>query len=264
MIDAMIPLGPNDGDTVELTARSVKHFVEGVRNVYVVSREDPRLPGVTFVPEESFPFDLETVRRALGEHDRAGWYLQQLIKLYFPLAVSGSLDQVLVVDADTIFLRTCRFVEDGRTVLNFGDEYHAPYFAHMARLHPALRKMFAYSGVSHCMLLTRSWLLELLGAVEERHAQAPFWKVYLEAVDLGERKHSGASEYEIYFNFCLLFHPLEVILRRFHWRNAAGIEEIQPDQDEYVSLHSYLRKEPLDRRKLAAIVFPAAEGKEVG
>jgi len=170
MIDAMIPLGPNDGDTVELTARSVKRFVEGVRNVYVVSREDPRLPGVTFVPEESFPFDLETVRRALGEHDRAGWYLQQLIKLYFPLAVSGSLDQVLVVDADTIFLRTCRFVEDGRTVLNFGDEYHAPYFAHMARLHPALRKMFAYSGVSHCMLLTRSWLLELLGAVDEANA----------------------------------------------------------------------------------------------
>lgn len=55
-----------------------------------------------------------------------------------------------------------------------------------------------------------------------------------------------------------------MILRRFHWRNAAGIEEIQPDRDEYVSLHSYLRKEPLDRLKLSAIVFPAAQGKEVG
>ena len=210
-----------------------------------------------FVDEGSFPFDLKAVQNILGVEERAGWYLQQLIKLHFPLVVGESLERVLAADADTIFLRPCRFDDEGRTVLNFGDEYYVPYFEHMARLHPALRKMFAYSGICHSMLFTRAWLTELLGMVEAQHAKKPFWQVYLECVDPAQRPLSGASEYEIYFNFCLRFHPLDVTLRRFRWRNGARIEDVRPGRDDYVSLHHYLRREPLDIEKLTTRTFPA-------
>jgi hypothetical protein len=240
---------------VALTARSIRHFVQDVRHLYVVSSTDPQLPGTVFVDERRFPFDLKAVRSILGVEERAGWYLQQLIKLYFPLVMSESLESLLVVDADTIFLRACRFTDGRRTVLNFGDEYHAPYFEHMARLHPALRKMFAYSGICHTMLLTRPWLSELMGMVETQHAKKPFWQIFLECLDPVQRPLSGASEYEIYFNFCLRFHPLDVTLRRFHWKNAARVEDVRAGTDDYVSLHHYLRREKLDIGQLTTRIF---------
>jgi FkbM family methyltransferase len=254
-IDVVIPLGPNDQDTVDFSVRSVRSFVRDVRHVYLVSAENPDIEGVRFIDEQMFPFDINAVRQILGPHERAGWYLQQLIKLYFPLVNRSCLEHVLAVDADTIFLRRCRFIEDGRPIFNFGDEYHLPYFEHMARLYPALHRMFAYSGVANCMLFKRAWLNELHERVEAHHAQMPFWKAYLHAVDPGHRERSGASEYEIYFNFCLMFHASALIIRRFHWSNAAAVDDVQPGRQDYVSMHHDLRKEPIDRRRLEQLVF---------
>jgi hypothetical protein len=256
-IDVLIPLGPRDRETVTLTARSARAFVEGARNIYIVCRDDPGIEGTRFVDERAFPFDLESVRRLLGTHDRAGWYLQQLIKLHFPLIEPGCLDRVLVVDADTIFLRKCRFIEDGRIVFNFGDEHHVPYFEHMARMHPALRKLIVYSGITHCMLFDRRWLAELMSAVESHHhKQSPFWKLFLTAVDPNHRDSSGASEYETYFNFCLGRYPNDLFIRRFRWRNIATIDEVRPDLYDYVSLHWHGLKESVDYQRLTSKIFP--------
>jgi FkbM family methyltransferase len=240
MIDVMIPLGPMDQDTVERSVHAVRSFVQDVRHIYVVSAQNPNLRNVRFIDEKTFPFDLNSVRHFLGSPGPAGWYLQQLIKLYFPLVNKLCLEHVLAVDADTIFLRPCRFIETGRPIFNFGDEYHAPYFEHMARLYPVLHRMFAYSGITNCMLFKRTWLNELHKGVESHHTPTPFWRAYIAAVDPAGRDQ-GASEYEIYFNFCLMFHASEVVIRRFRWSNAASIEDVQPDQQDYVSLHYQMR-----------------------
>lgn len=254
-IDAVIPLGPNDQGLVAFTARSTRRFVEGVRSIWVVSRDDPGLPDVIHVPESRFPFRIEEVREILGVDRRAGWYLQQLLKLYLPQAVPECLDRYLVVDADTIFLRHCRFIDDGRPVFNFGTEYHAPYFEHMARLHPGLRKMFAYSGVTHCMLFDRHWVGQMMAAIEAQHPGKPFWRLFLEAVDPAEREKSGASEYELYLNFCLQTHPGDLVIRRLDWANASDVDGVRPDLHDYVSLHWYGRRAGLDRDALARKVF---------
>jgi hypothetical protein len=254
-IDAMIPIGPRDLDTSILAARSVRRFVEGVRNIYVVARDNPGIEGTHFIDEARFPFDLQLVRTMLGVEERAGWYLQQLLKLYFPQVVSECLDRVLTVDADTIFLRASRFVDNGRVVFNLGDEFHRPYFDHMRRMHPSLRKLSAHSGITHCMLLDRRWLAELMDLVEQRHRQA-FWQVFLTSVAPEHRGHSGASEFETYFNFCLSRHPADVLLRQFRWGNVETIDEVRADRYDYVSLHWYRRRENLDCNRLASIVFP--------
>lgn len=254
-IDAVIPLGPNDQGLVDFSVRSVRRFVEGVRTIWIVSRSDPGLPDTVFVPEDRFPFSLAEVRAILGTTARAGWYLQQLLKLYVPQAVPESLDRYLVTDADTIFLRRCRFVEDGRPVFNFGTEYHAPYFEHMARLHPGLRKLFAYSGITHCMLFDRRWVAELIATVEAQHPGKPFWRLFLEAVDPAHTEKSGASEYEMYFNFCLQAHPGDIVIRQFRWTNTGTVEGVRPDLHDYASLHWYGRAGSLDRADLARRVF---------
>jgi FkbM family methyltransferase len=259
LIDVMIPLGPNDQDTVDLSVRAVRSFVRDVRHIYLVSAQDPQIEGVRFFAEEAFPFTIDSISCALDSREHAGWYLQQLMKLYFPLLNRRCLEHVLAVDADTIFLKPCRFIEDGRTVFNFGDEYQAAYFEHMNRLYPTLHRMFAYSGIAHCMLLKRAWLKELHGGVQAHHAQTPFWKAYLEAVNPSERQR-GASECEIYFNFCLMFHASDVIIRRFRWSNATALDEVHPDRQDYINLPHHMRKQPVDRRRLEQLVFPGPGG----
>jgi len=128
------------------------------------------------------------------------------------------------VDAGTIFLRPQPVVEDRRPVFNFGDGYHAPYFEHMTRLYPALHRMFAYSGATHCMMFRRTWLAEMHKEVEALHAQLPFWKAYLQAIDPAHRER-GASEEELYFHFCLMFHAGDLIIRHLRWSDAAAAEE---------------------------------------
>jgi hypothetical protein len=179
--------------------------------------------------------------------------------LYFPLVHRASLKRVLAVDAGTIFLRSCRFIEDGRPIFNFSDHYHAPYFEHMARLYPALRRMFAYSGVTRCMMFTRTWLEQMHRDVEALCAGLPFWKAYLQAIDPSDCAH-GASEQELYFHFSLMFHAHALVIRHLRWSNVASFEEIQPDRLDYVGLSHDIGKNPFDRRRLEHLLSLAAVG----
>ena len=255
LIDAMVPVGPKEFDAVELSVRSLRACVKDLRHIFLVSATDPKLSGVQFVDERSLPLNIDSVDRILGSGKHAGWYLQQLIKLTFPLTSRTSLEHVLGVDADTIFLRPCRFIENGRPILNFGDDYHAAYFEHMRRLNPALHRMFAYSGVTHCTLFKRSWLKEFHDGVLAHHAGKSFWQAYLESIDTGANAQ-GASESEAYFNFCLRFHASELTIRRFHWRDADAIEQLQPDDFDYLSLRRSLRQERSNWRQLVEQAIP--------
>lgn len=223
LIDAVIPFEPRDEELLAPCVRSVRGFVPDVRHVYVVGAQDPQLDGARFIDERMFPFDASRP------------YLRQLIRLHFPTVNRPCLEHVLAVEPFTRFLRACRFIQDRRVVLNFGDEYHPASFEHIARLHPALHRMFAYSGIADCMLLRRSWLEELHRLVETQHGPLPFWRAYLQAIDPADGDR-GASDYELYFNFCLMFHVEDVILRRFRWGQAMAADEAGRTRHDYISL----------------------------
>jgi len=257
LMDVVIPLVSGERETAELSVRSVRSFVADVRNIYLVGPENPEIARAHFIDERSFPFDIDAVRQTLGPHVRAELYVQQLMKLHFPLLHRASLSRVLAVNAGTVFLRTCRFIEDGRPVFNFNDGYHPSYFAHMTRLHPSLRRMFAYSGVTPCMVFTRAWLEQMHKEVEARNEGLPFWKAYLQAIDPSEHEH-GASEQELYFHFSLMFHATGMIIRHRPWGNVASLEDVGLDRLDFVSLSSEVRKEPLEQ--VEHFLFPASAG----
>lgn len=254
-IDALIPLGPNDGMLAELCVRSVRTFIHGLRTIYIVSPTDPGIPGTVFIPESVFPFTMADVREIVQISGRAGWYLQQLLKFYFPLVRPDCLDKILVVDADTLFMNPVRFVEDGKTVFNFGLEFHPPYFEHMERVHPAFTKAFLYSGICHCMLFDRFWVAELIHEVERFHKSGPFWRIFLEKTDPKHRNKSGASEYEMYLSFAIRWHAPDIVLKRLRWTNASDIAEVRPDLHDYVSIHWYKRAAGLDPAALERKIF---------
>lgn len=242
LMDVMIPFEPYDEDMLGLCVRSVRSFVQDVRHVYVVGSRDPAVSDARFVDERLFPFNASRS------------YMRQLMRMHFPLVNRGCLDHVLAVEPFTLFLKPCRFIQERRVICNFGDEYHSAYFEHMTRLHPKLHRMFAYSGIADCMLLKRSWLEELHREVEAQHAGVPFWRAYLDAVDPEDGDH-GASDYEVYFNFCLLFHVDELVLQRFAWSHSVAADEIRREEWSYVSLRRAMQDVPVNQGRLEGLVF---------
>lgn len=105
-----------------------------------------------------------------------------------------------------------------------GDEYHIPYFVHMNKLHENLTKSFNKSGICHHMLFGKKYINEIFELVEEKHKK-PFWQVFILCVEEHKNHHldaddSGASEYEVYFNYMVKNHNNDIIIRNLAW---AGI-----------------------------------------
>jgi len=231
--DVVVPLGPNDVDRIDQQLDHVRRNVVGCRHIYVISSQPLTTHKARVIDERAFPFSIEDVANVLGKSGRNGWYLQQLIKLYAGLVIPELSDTYLVVDADTFFLRPTRFFDSGMPLYNTGDEYHPPYFEHMARMHPSFVRRSPRSGICHHMLFNRDIVFEMMSLID-----GPFWVKFLECVDPTEMEKSGASEYEMYFHYILGHHHEKIQIRPLKWANTT----ISNGHDlDYVSCHWYAR-----------------------
>jgi hypothetical protein len=243
-MDVVIPCAEKDLPTLELCIRGASRLPETGRLIVVSPWR--MTDAAEWFDEARFPFSKDDVASevVIGGDPRLGWYLQQLIKLYASFVIDGISEDILVIDADTVFLRPVRFVDwRGRGLYATGTEHHPPYFAHMQRLLPGLRReTAAASGIVHHMLLRRSVLLDLFARVESLHRKE-FWRAFLNCVD-DDAYHSGASEYEIYFNFAQRWRGESVRIRPLRWRNALRLADLEVDrraQYHYVSYHAHER-----------------------
>jgi FkbM family methyltransferase len=213
LFDIVIPLGPNDVEVITKQLDHTKKNVIGYRKIFVISSiPGLQLEGCVVVPEELFPFNLSTVAQFHGSRERNGWYLQQLLKLYAGMYIDGILNKYLVIDADTFFLQPTSFLTiTGEPMYSFSTEYHIPYFIHMKKLHPAFDKVIQQSGICHHMFFETVYIKELISQVENIY-QKSFIDVFLSSVT--EVDGSGASEYEIYFNYMIKNHKDHIVLRQ--------------------------------------------------
>jgi Family of unknown function (DUF6492) len=172
-----------------------------------------------------------------------GWYYQQLLKLYAPFVIPDLSPNVLVLDSDTFFLNPVKFINTANGGLyNVGKEYVPLYFKHADQLTGGLvkKKYRKYSGVTHHMLFQKPVLEDLFKVVEDVH-QIEFWKAFCLCVD--SIHYSGASEYELYFNF-VLSRTDQVEIRQLKWKNVRKIGLINKSRKigyHYISCHSYSR-----------------------
>ena len=111
----------------------------------------------------------------------------------------------------------------------------------MNKLHPSLKKAHPCSGIVHHMIVNNNILNELMKIVETNHNTNPFWKIFINMVDRVDFPHSGASEYEIYFNYMNIYHQNDIIIRELNWKNASSINDSNKECD-YVSIHWYMRR----------------------
>ena len=114
-------------------------------------------------------------------------------------------------------------------------------------LYNLLNKHHPLSGISHHMFFDTDIINELIKLVEEYHfnknnIKKLFWKIFLELVDINHYNGSGASEYEIYFNYMYLYHKNDIVIRQLNWKNLSDLDTNNTNNNDFVSIHWYLRK----------------------
>jgi hypothetical protein len=252
-IDVVIPTVEKDLETLNLCIAGIRANCSEVRRIIVVSSR-PLTDEAEWFDETLFPFSKRDVAfylanqneaealAALSGSNRIGWYFQQLLKLYAPFVIPDISGNVLVLDSDTIFLNPVKFLNDDFAGnYNPGFSYHKPYLKHAGCLIPGFAKIFSkFSGISHHMLFQYPVLQDLFSAVESFH-RMPFWEAFCRCVRSYE--FSGASEYEIYFNFAFS-RTDQVKIRPLQWTDVHSLDNLDEYKAlgfHYVSCHSYLR-----------------------
>lgn len=255
LIDVVIVSHPKDKKTLDDCIKGIKENCWRIRRVIVVSSKKLTHQAEWF-SEKDFPFTLEEVALEITRGDKKkgqtfirtkergpGWYFQQLLKLYSPFIIPDISSNVLVIDADTIFLNTTDFLNTkggGLFCVDYKD-INKNYFLHASRLIPGYRRVYPqFYSICHHMLFQKPILENLFQVVEKGHGGIPFWKAFCRAVDL---HYPGASEYEIYFNFALR-NSKQVQIRELKWGNSAHLDEMAFFKEagyHFVSFHTYIR-----------------------
>lgn len=249
LFDIVIPLGPNDICKIQNQIKYTKKNIVGYRNIYLVTKlvkecVELKLDDCIIIDESVFPFTIKDVENSHTKQTRNGWYLQQLLKLYAGRTIPGILGLYLTIDADTFFVKPVSFINDsGKPLFNYGTEYHRPYFDHMNLMHTSLTKIFPdKSGICHHMLFDRECLDQLFKLVEVANGSKNFWEIFLDSVAQCNRLYSGASEYEIYFNFMLKYHSDKILIRKLNWINTGSSDLLSKNTSyDYISMHWYMR-----------------------
>lgn len=243
LFDIVIPIGPNDINVCINQIKYTKLNVVGYRNIYIVSF-DPTFKSNNCITinENIFPFTKQDIVKYHGNTTRQGWYLQQLIKLYAGIVIPGILEKYLVIDADTFFLKPTKFIENDKCLYNISDAYHEPYFEHMNVLHNTFSKQIAnVSGICHHMMFDTSYIKQMFELVENEH-NGIFWNIFLKSVHIKDYEFSGASEYELYFNYMLQYHKDKMNIRVLKWKEVGNIDDVTAYGDyDYVTCHWYWR-----------------------
>jgi hypothetical protein len=241
--DIIICVGPNDEKMIHQTLPYNLKNVFNYNKVYLISPLDLSFnyPNVFIINEKIFPFNLNDVHLFIKNNNRSGWYLQQLIKLYAGFVIPNLEEFYLVIDADTAFLKPTTFFQNNLPLYNFGMEYHLPYFEHMKKLDSSLEKQINVSGICHHMMFNKFIIKRLFKKVENNYKDLKFWEIFLKQVSPQHFAGSGASEYEIYFNFIIKNYSKDFKIRELKFLNTG---RFNPNLDfDYISVHWWMNKE---------------------
>jgi hypothetical protein len=108
----------------------------------------------------------------------------------------------------------------------------------MTRLDESFKKVYKdKSGICHHMMFETKYIEEIFSKVESNH-KVPFYEAFLRQVNT--KDISGASEYEIYFNYMSQEHPDKIEIRYLKWENVRQLTN--SNKNQYESVHWYRRR----------------------
>lgn len=253
-IDVIIPCHSKDASVLDRCIKGIKTNGDNIRRVIVVSKEKITDEAEWF-DESKYPFSFSDVERELingeksrkvklKEFNRVGWYYQQLLKFYSAYVIEDISENILILDADSIFFKPVSFInKKGAAKFSFSHQYVKSYFDHAFKFVPHLKRVFDISGICHHMLFQKPVLDNLFNIVETAHGK-PLWKAFCHLISTQNLYFVGASEYETYFNFAFCTSD-QFSLRKLRQKDVFSIEMLESlkDRYDYLSIHAWSRKD---------------------
>lgn len=250
--DVVIPVHKKDLATLSYCISAIKKNLVGCRRIIIVSKEKYSDEAEWF-DESLFPFSFQEISN-LVDGQNVGWNYQQLLKLYAVLVIPDILENVVVVDADTVFYRKVNFFsKEGLPLYNLckdknleSSEFHQDALHHIKKIIPDIANNFPaefenISGICHHMLFQKKIIEDLFARIEKTDASGDkFYQIFLK-----NRKHQcSVSEYNLYFYFLISCYCKNYKIRILKYKNTAKFnplfEKLRRKYD-YCSYHSYMR-----------------------
>ena len=252
LIDVVIPAHEKDLLTLEHVIAAVKRNAANIRRIIVVSKEKYTDKAEWF-DEALYPFSYKEISDILGG-ERVGWHYQQLLKLYACFAIPGISENILILDADTVFYRKVQFFSpEGVPLYNLckdkdldKSDFQQTAFKHILKILPDIAQNFPQeftniSGVCHHMLFQRNIISDLMQRVEKADGSGDkFYKIFLKS------REGSIAEYNLYFYFLISCHPKNYKIRILKYKNTSKFspwKERLRKKYHYCSYHSYMREE---------------------
>lgn len=185
-------------------------FSQIVPTSVVVVDETLVLPGLS----------LDSVRKNMGGlRTRAGWYLQQFLKLSFDLYYSrevGEIEEYVIWDADTVMLEPHLFVSSSgvRLMAKGRKRLHDPYFDTIDTM-LGFTSPRVVSAISQYMYIEVAKLSALRDRVSSCGEDSVWWLEVLRII--GYTDISEFSEYETYAAFVFYTYPDEHAFKGDRW-----------------------------------------------
>lgn len=219
-IDICIPLSKKDlkkAEPVIVAAR--KHIKHPINKIYIIGDKAPEIldfckkMDVSFIDELTvLGYGKTKIDYVVNGIDRSGWLFQQLLKLNSDRFVE--MENYLILDADTEFVRPRIFLHKGKSILDQSEERHEPYHQTYYKL-MGKQSISKLSFVTHYMIFNKLKVNELKRDIENIHQQS--WDAaILQLSDYSSP--SGFSEYELYGNYLLQTSPSGI--KREYWFNS--------------------------------------------
>ena len=190
--------------------------VEEIQDVIYVD-ESTIYPGLNFNTIQ------DMIERITGERKRAGWYLQQFLKMAWAYKCDDSC--YVTIDADTFILNPVSFVsDDNKYQFTPKTEYHQPYFDTLKKLfNNRVKREKNCSFIAENMVFDCKIMREMIAEIEA-NKKLPghvFFEKILYAINPNDMLWSGFSEFETYGNYMFSKYPEKVMLRPLRTQREA-------------------------------------------
>lgn len=140
--------------------------------------------------------------RTVSGRRRAGWYLQQFIKMAYCYKCEDEC--YLVWDSDTIPLRKLSFNKNDKLLYSLKNEFYEPYFEEIRILFPQIMQ-FNDKGsyITEHMVFDTNIMKEMIGEIEANNCIPgdSFFEKILNSIPVQNISLSGFSEFETYGTF---------------------------------------------------------------
>lgn len=252
-IDAVLAVATKDLRSASLAISAcLKNSSNPVRRVLVIVNDSDIQIAESLLSDEKvkvtsegdfLPDELLTLIEENHPVDRKGWVTQQVIGIF--AALNSDAAGVLVLDADTVFLRPITFLNDhGIQLLQFSHEYVTQYEDHATRVWGKRIRHMKLSYVTHYQLMQPEIIRAMFPSVE--HLKKWVW--------LGDMSlKSPIADYHSYGRYLADHFPARLMLGRWgnksvRWVKSFGqdptqltssLRKLYPDSYS-VSFHTYL------------------------